>query len=134
MVIVTGNPDTRRDYTDVRDVVRAYRLLAARGEPGAYNVCSGRALSAAELVAALGEAAGARVRHEVDPARVRAHEVTEMRGSPARLRAPDRLAPRDPARPHAGRHGGLVAGGARPIAQTPRRPSAAPNCCATTRA
>ena len=28
--IVTGNPDTRRDFTDVRDVVRAYRLLAAR--------------------------------------------------------------------------------------------------------
>ena len=40
--IVTGNPDTRRDYTDVRDVVRAYRLLAARAEPGIYNVCSGR--------------------------------------------------------------------------------------------
>ena len=32
--IVTGNPDTRRDYTDVRDVVRAYRLLAERAEPG----------------------------------------------------------------------------------------------------
>ena len=28
--VVTGNPDTRRDFTDVRDVVRAYRLLAAR--------------------------------------------------------------------------------------------------------
>jgi GDP-4-dehydro-6-deoxy-D-mannose reductase len=84
-VIVIGNPETRRDYTDVRDVVRAYRLLAAAGEPGAYNVCSGRALSARELVAALGEAAGARVRHEVDPARVRGHEVAEMRGSPARL-------------------------------------------------
>jgi GDP-4-dehydro-6-deoxy-D-mannose reductase len=85
VVIVTGNPDTRRDYTDVRDVVRAYRLLAATGEPGAYNVCSGRALSARELVAALGEAAGARVRLEVDPERVRGHEVSEMRGSPARL-------------------------------------------------
>jgi GDP-4-dehydro-6-deoxy-D-mannose reductase len=32
--IVTGNPDARRDYTDVRDVVRAYRLLAERAEPG----------------------------------------------------------------------------------------------------
>ena len=31
-VVVTGNPDTRRDYTDVRDVVRAYRLLAERGD------------------------------------------------------------------------------------------------------
>jgi GDP-4-dehydro-6-deoxy-D-mannose reductase len=85
VAIVTGSPDARRDYTDVRDVVRAYRLLAAAGRPGAYNICSGRALSARELVAALGEAAGVAVRHEVDPARVRAREVPEMRGSPARL-------------------------------------------------
>ena len=53
--LATGNPDTRRDYTDVRDVVRAYRLLAESGDSGeAYNVCSGRTASAAELVAALG--------------------------------------------------------------------------------
>ena len=32
--IVTGNPDTRRDYTDVRDVVRAYRLLAEHARAG----------------------------------------------------------------------------------------------------
>ena len=51
--IVTGNPDTRRDYTDVRDVVRAYRLLAERGEPGVYNVCSGRTASAARARGAL---------------------------------------------------------------------------------
>ena len=49
--VVTGNPDARRDYTDVRDVVRAYRLLAAAGEPGVVNVCSGRSASARELVA-----------------------------------------------------------------------------------
>ena len=41
IVVRTGNPDTRRDFTDVRDVVRAYRLLAERAEPGIYNVCSG---------------------------------------------------------------------------------------------
>ena len=52
--VVTGNPDTRRDFTDVRDVVRAYRLLAAHGEPGIFNVCSGVSRSARELVAALG--------------------------------------------------------------------------------
>ena len=79
--IVTGNPDTRRDYTDVRDVVRAYRLLAERAEPGVYNVCSGRTASTAELVAMLG------VEHEVDPALLRRHEVTELRGSYDRLRA-----------------------------------------------
>jgi len=79
--IVTGNPDTRRDYTDVRDVVRAYRLLAERAAPGVYNVCSGRAVSTAELVRALG------AEHEVDPARLRPHEVMELRGSCEALRA-----------------------------------------------
>jgi GDP-4-dehydro-6-deoxy-D-mannose reductase len=76
-----GNADTRRDFTDVRDVVRAYRLLAERGEPGIYNVCSGRTASAAELVRMLG------LEPEVDPALVRAHEVMELRGSYERLRA-----------------------------------------------
>ena len=87
-VVVTGNPDTRRDYTDVRDVVRAYRLLAQRGEPGEpYNVCSGRTASAAELVRMLAEQAGIEVDHQIDPGLVRAHEVMEIRGDPGRLRA-----------------------------------------------
>jgi GDP-4-dehydro-6-deoxy-D-mannose reductase len=79
--IVTGNPDTRRDYTDVRDVVRAYRLLAERGEPGVYNVCSGRSASTRELVGML----GAEV--EVDPALLRPNEVMDLYGSYERLRA-----------------------------------------------
>jgi GDP-4-dehydro-6-deoxy-D-mannose reductase len=85
--VVTGNPDARRDYTDVRDVVRAYRLLAELGEPGAFNVCSGRSWSARELIASLGRAANAEIDHVVDPKLVRAHEVMEIRGSAARLRA-----------------------------------------------
>jgi GDP-4-dehydro-6-deoxy-D-mannose reductase len=83
--VVTGNADTRRDYTDVRDVVRAYRLLAAHGEPGIFNICSGVSFSAREVVAALGRVAGVEVIHEVDPARVRPNEVMEVRGSFARL-------------------------------------------------
>jgi GDP-4-dehydro-6-deoxy-D-mannose reductase len=83
--VVSGSPDTRRDYTDVRDVVRAYRLLAEHGEPGAYNVCSGVSRSARELIAALGEVAGVEIDHHVDPAKVRTHEVQEIRGSAARL-------------------------------------------------
>jgi len=85
--IVTGNPDTRRDYTDVRDVVRAYRLLAERAQPGAYNVCSGRSASAGELIAGLARAAGVRLEHEVDPALLRPHEVPELRGSAEALHA-----------------------------------------------
>jgi GDP-4-dehydro-6-deoxy-D-mannose reductase len=87
VTIVTGNPDTRRDYTDVRDVVRAYRLLAAHGEPGVFNVCSGVSHSARELVAALARVGGVEVVHEVDPARVRPNEVMEVRGSFDRLHA-----------------------------------------------
>jgi GDP-4-dehydro-6-deoxy-D-mannose reductase len=79
--IVTGNPDTRRDYTDVRDVVRAYRLLAERAEPGIYNVCSGRSASAAELVAMLADVTGAPVEHAIDEALLRPHEVMELRGA-----------------------------------------------------
>jgi GDP-4-dehydro-6-deoxy-D-mannose reductase len=94
--IVTGNPETRRDYTDVRDVVRAYRLLAERAGPGTYNVCSGRTASARELVEALARAAGAGLEHEVDPALVRAHDVMEVRGSNERVRSATGWAPEIP--------------------------------------
>jgi GDP-4-dehydro-6-deoxy-D-mannose reductase len=85
--LVTGNPDARRDFTDVRDVVRAYRLLAETGQPGVFNVCSGRSASARELIAALADVAGVEIEHEVDPGLVRAHEVMEIRGSAERLHA-----------------------------------------------
>lgn len=52
--ISVGNLDARRDFTDVRDVVRAYRLLALRGESGAaYNVCSGVHHAISDLAAML---------------------------------------------------------------------------------
>jgi len=93
--IVTGNPDTRRDFTDVRDVVRAYRLLGhalASGKPGAsggvFNVSSGRSVSSAEQVALLADlVAPIEVEHIVDPARVRTREVMELCGDPTRLHA-----------------------------------------------
>jgi GDP-4-dehydro-6-deoxy-D-mannose reductase len=85
--VVTGNPDARRDFTDVRDVVHAYRLLAERAEPGAYNVCSGRTASVRDLLAALADATGVEIEHVVDPDLVRAHEVMEIRGSHDRVTA-----------------------------------------------
>jgi GDP-4-dehydro-6-deoxy-D-mannose reductase len=94
--VVTGNPDARRDFTDVRDVVRAYRMLAVAGAVGVFNVCSGRSASAAELIAALGEAAGVEIDHVVDPKLVRAHEVMDVRGSAARLHAATGWAPELP--------------------------------------
>jgi GDP-4-dehydro-6-deoxy-D-mannose reductase len=94
--VVTGNPDTRRDYTDVRDVVRAYRLLAERADAGVYNVCSGRTASSRELVAMLADAAGTEVEHVVDEALLRPHEVMELRGSFDALRAATGWAPEIP--------------------------------------
>ena len=86
--IVTGNPDTRRDFTDVRDVVRAYRSLAAGAPADVYNVCSGHSLSAADQVRMLAELiAPIELSHEIDPSRVRAHEVMDLRGDHARLTA-----------------------------------------------
>jgi GDP-4-dehydro-6-deoxy-D-mannose reductase len=86
--ILTGNPQTRRDFTDVRDVVRAYRLLVSRGGPGVYNVCSGQSVSAGEQVELVAELiAPIAVDRVVDPDRVRPHEVMDLRGSYARLRA-----------------------------------------------
>jgi GDP-4-dehydro-6-deoxy-D-mannose reductase len=86
-VLRTGNPDSHRDFTDVRDVVRAYIAAAAGLEPGPYNVASGRAVSVSELIELVRAAARVPVRHEVDQARVRAHDVPEIRGSAERLRA-----------------------------------------------
>jgi len=83
--VVSGNPDARRDFTDVRDVARAYRLLAERAAPGAYNVCSGRTASVHDLLESLRAVVGVEIDHVVDPALVRAHEVMEIRGSHVRL-------------------------------------------------
>jgi GDP-4-dehydro-6-deoxy-D-mannose reductase len=82
----TGNPDSARDFTDVRDVVRAY-LAAAELPAGTYNVCSGHSATVRELVELVRAAARVEVRHTVDPARVRAHDVPEVRGSAQRLHA-----------------------------------------------
>jgi GDP-4-dehydro-6-deoxy-D-mannose reductase len=86
--ILTGNGATRRDFTDVRDIVRAYRLLGARADGGVFNVSSGRSVSAAEQVSLLGELmAPIAVEHVVDPAQVRPHEVMDLRGDHSRLTA-----------------------------------------------
>lgn len=85
--IALGNIDSRRDFTDVRDVARAYVDAVEKGAPaGAYNLCSGSSVSVRELLALLAKAARVEVRHTVDPSRVRAHDVPEIRGSAERIR------------------------------------------------
>jgi GDP-4-dehydro-6-deoxy-D-mannose reductase len=97
--ILTGNPDTRRDFTDVRDVARAYRLLAVHGAPAVYNISSGRSLSASDQVQLLRELlAPIGIEHVVDPDRVRPHEVTDLYGSHDRLTAATGWEPEIPLR------------------------------------
>ena len=84
-VIDTGNPGSRRDFTDVRDVVRAYWLALERAEPGAYNVCSGVSTSVADILAGLAEHTPLQLERRTDPARLREHEVMEIRGSHDKL-------------------------------------------------
>ncbi|HVE47531.1 MAG TPA: GDP-mannose 4,6-dehydratase [Acidimicrobiales bacterium] len=86
-VLRVGNLTPRRDITDVRDVVRAYRLLVDRGEPGeVYNVCSGRDIAIEELVKRMLELAGADLELEADPELLRPADVPVLRGDPLRLR------------------------------------------------
>ncbi len=84
--IVVGNLSARRDFTDVRDVVRAYRMLVEHGEPGTvYNVCSGHDVAIQEIADGLLGLAGASLTLAVDPALVRPVEVPELRGDPTRV-------------------------------------------------
>lgn len=86
--IKVGNLDAVRDYTDVRDVVRAYRLLAAHGTSGdVYNVCSGTGVAVREIVAAYLELAGRPIALEPDPALLRPSDLPVLVGDPAKLRA-----------------------------------------------
>ena len=87
-VLETGNLEARRDITDVRDVVRAYRDLLERGAPGeVYNVCRGEAVSIHEVARRLLALAGVDLDIVVDPARMRPADVPELRGDVSHLRA-----------------------------------------------
>lgn len=82
-----GNLDSIRDFSDVRDVVRAYRLLVAGedvGEP--INVASGQAYTMRTIVDRLIAISGLDISIEVDPRRVRARDPQRIVGDASRLR------------------------------------------------
>jgi GDP-4-dehydro-6-deoxy-D-mannose reductase len=82
-----GNLDARRDFTDVRDMVRAYRLAIERGQPGdVYNLGSGRAPSLREVVAKLLPLSPVPITVEVDPALTHKVEVKTYRCDGSRFR------------------------------------------------
>ena len=80
-VVPVGNLTPKRDFTDVRDVVRAYRLLVADGEPGeAYNVCTGVDYAISELADRLVTMSHRPMRLEEDPTLQRPVDVPVLRG------------------------------------------------------
>ncbi len=86
--ITVGNMDPVRDFTDVRDVVRAYRLLAEHGRPGeAYNVCSGVGTSVREVLEQILALSTRPLEYRVDDALVRPVEVPRLVGDPSKIRA-----------------------------------------------
>lgn len=81
-----GNLTPLRDITDVRDVVRAYRLLVESGTAGeAYNVCSGRAVAVEELADTLLAMANRPMRLVTDPTLQRPVEIPVLVGDSTRL-------------------------------------------------
>jgi GDP-4-dehydro-6-deoxy-D-mannose reductase len=85
--ISVGNLDAQRDLTDVRDTVRAYRLILERGVPARpYNVCSGRAVTIRHLLDLLIARARCPVTVKIDPARYRPNDNPILLGDPSRLR------------------------------------------------
>jgi GDP-4-dehydro-6-deoxy-D-mannose reductase len=85
--ISVGNLDAQRDLTDVRDTVRAYRLILERGVPGRpYNVCSGRAVTIRHLLELLIARARCPVTVKIDPARYRPNDNPILLGDSSRLR------------------------------------------------
>ncbi|MFO0416252.1 MAG: GDP-mannose 4,6-dehydratase [Pseudomonadota bacterium] len=79
-VLRVGNLDARRDFSDVRDIVRGYRLIAGIGG-GTYNIGSGVSHSVQEVLDSLINLSGLSVEIERDPARMRPSEVPEVYGS-----------------------------------------------------
>ena len=93
-VMDVGDVDVTRDFTDVRDVVRAYRLLLERGVSGeVYNVCSGEEHSLRALIEGMAERAGVSMELRQDADRLRPADQRRMVGDASKLRAATGWAP-----------------------------------------
>ncbi len=80
-VISVGNLDARRDFTDVRDMVRAYWLALEKCEPGeVYNICTGRDWTIRAVLDHLLSLTTVRIETREDPARLRPSDVPVLLG------------------------------------------------------
>ena len=96
-VLRVGNLDSMRDITDVRDTVRAYRLLMERGQPKQpYNVCRGEAYRIGDLMERLVRQSRVAIRVETDSTRLRPSDNPVVLGSAERLHRDTGWEPRIP--------------------------------------
>ena len=87
-IIRVGNLSAQRDFTDVRDTVRAYWLALEKGTPGeVYNLASGKAVTIRELLDMLLALSKAQVEVEVDPERLRPSDVEILLGDYSKFKA-----------------------------------------------
>jgi GDP-4-dehydro-6-deoxy-D-mannose reductase len=81
-----GNLNVMRDFTDVRDVVRAYALVIEKGRSSeVYNVCSGTPVLLSDIVLMFQRISGVKVTIDTDPHKVRSAEFAKIYGNPGKL-------------------------------------------------
>lgn len=96
-VIRVGNLDAIRDFTDVRDMVRAYWLAVTRATPGeVYNIATGEGISIKAMLDKILALSTVEVKIEVDPARLRPSDVEILIGDSSKFRADTGWEPRIP--------------------------------------
>ena len=96
-VIRVGNLDAVRDFTDVRDMVRAYWLAVLHGKPGeAYNIATGTGITIRQLLDRLLALSTAEVKVELDPDRLRPSDVEILIGDSSKFRRDTGWEPRVP--------------------------------------
>lgn len=86
--ILVGNLETKRDYTDVRDIVAGYKALALADklQHNLYNICSGRSLSGKDILALLQKASGIEdVQVTVEQSKIRPTDIMDIYGDSSRL-------------------------------------------------
>jgi GDP-4-dehydro-6-deoxy-D-mannose reductase len=86
--IMVGNLEAKRDYTDVRDIARAYRLLIEKGRAGeTYNVCSGRSVSGHEILEGLLGHSKKDLKVETDQKLIRPSDKPNIYGDNSKIKA-----------------------------------------------
>jgi GDP-4-dehydro-6-deoxy-D-mannose reductase len=96
-VIRVGNLEAIRDFTDVRDTVRAYWLAVTKAKPGeVYNIATGHGIHIREMLDMLLALSTAKVKVEVDPDRLRPSDVEILIGDSSKFRADTGWEPRIP--------------------------------------